>query len=219
MGFPGYFLIVWEFINTRSKRKFRSVPGAVRRPDRWSHIVWDHGRRSDPIRFAFRTFSQPRKNFDAGYRHRFLRARARRSDQSRDGILRARFGLPDHHLRNDGFESGDQGCRARAEYALRRRRKNRQTDSAAGARAQHQHHAGARTSRRFAKSDGNRRKKSKSWLIWRADSKAAPGIRRCTPPASSFRRNRCTNWCRSRIRQKRIDQPVFDERPGKSRNA
>ena len=113
----------------------------------------DHGRRSAAVRSAVRAIFESGTHLDAGYRYRFLHPRPRRGDQARDGALRAGIGLPDHHFRNDGVASRDQGRRTGAQYALRRCRKDRQAHPAAGPRAQCEYLAGARTGARAESGD------------------------------------------------------------------
>ena len=112
MGFPGYFLIVWDFIKYAREQGIPVGPGP-RFGGRFARGVLsaDHRCRSAAVRSAVRAFSQSGTHLDARYRHRFLHSRPRQRDRSCDRVLRPRIGLPDHYLWNDGVAGGDQGCR------------------------------------------------------------------------------------------------------------
>jgi DNA polymerase-3 subunit alpha len=83
MGFPGYFLIVADFIKWAKDNDIPWVPAAA--PARLGRRLGadDHRSRSDQARPAVRALPQSRARVDAGLRHRLLRNPARRSDPLR----------------------------------------------------------------------------------------------------------------------------------------
>ncbi len=92
----------------------------------------DHQHRSAAECAAVRAVPESGARNDAGYRRGLLHEPARRGDRLRDAQVRARAGGADHHVQYDGGEGGDQGLRARARHAVRRRGPHRQAGSGDG---------------------------------------------------------------------------------------
>ena len=91
MGFSGYFLIVWDFINWAKEhgipvgpgpRLGRRLAGRVR--------AAHHRHRSDRVQAAVRALPEPRARVDAGLRRRLLHEPARRGHQVRHRTSTAR---------------------------------------------------------------------------------------------------------------------------------
>jgi len=88
MKYPGYFLIVADFIQWA---KQQGIP--VVRPRLGSGLArrlcaHHHRSRSDPLRPDLRALPQSGSGVDAGFRHRFLPGPARRGHKVRAGSLR-----------------------------------------------------------------------------------------------------------------------------------
>ena len=119
MKFPGYFLIVWDFIRYAKEHDIPVGPGPRIGRRRAGRLFARHHRyRSPAARVAVRALPEPRAHFNARYRHRFLHEPPRRSDRLRNAEVRARKCCPDHHLRHHGGEGGHQRRRPRHGYAL-----------------------------------------------------------------------------------------------------
>ncbi len=108
MKFSGYFLIVWDFIRFSKQRGIPVGPGrgsAAGSLVSYAMEITD----IDPLAYGllFERFLNPERISHARYRHRFLHARARRSDSVRHGKIRPRAGGADHHVRNAGGTRGD----------------------------------------------------------------------------------------------------------------
>ena len=102
MGFPGYFLVVADFINWAKEQRHPGRPGPWlgRRLDRRLRDA-HHRPRPAAARPDLRAVPQPRPRLDARHRHRLRRAPPRRRDPLRHREVRRRPGRPDHHLRHD----------------------------------------------------------------------------------------------------------------------
>ena len=127
MGFADYFLIVWDFIRSRSGTGSASGPGrgsAAGSLVAYCLEITD----IDPIelRPALRALPQPGPQVDAGHRHRLLRPRARPGHQLRRREVRARPRRADHHLRDDDGARRGARRRPRARHPLRDGRQDRQ---------------------------------------------------------------------------------------------
>ena len=129
MGFPSYFLIVWDFVHYAKENGIAVGPG--RGSAAGSIVSYSLGITDlDPVEhdLLLRALPQPRPQVDAGYRHRLLGSRPGPHDPVRDREVRLGLGRPDHHLRQDGPAGRDprrgQGPRLR----LRDRRPPRQAD-------------------------------------------------------------------------------------------
>ena len=167
MGFPGYFLIVADFIKWAKEQGIPVGPGPRLGRRLGGRLVADHHRsRSDPARPAVRALPQPRARLDAGLRHRLLRNAARRGDPLRPGALGRRPGRPDHHLREAEGPRRAQGHRPRPANALRPGRPARQADPQPSDRSLD---AGARAERRLRarRRISERRRRSAACSIWR----------------------------------------------------
>ena len=115
MGFPGYFLIVADFIKWAKAQRYSGRAGArVGRGFGRRLGADDHRSRSAQAGPAVRTLPQPRTRVDARLRHRFLRNAARRGDPLCAGKIWPRHRRADHHLREAEGARGAQGHRARA---------------------------------------------------------------------------------------------------------
>ena len=112
MGFPGYFLVVADFINWAKDNGIRVGPGprVGRRLDgRLRHA--DHRPRPAAARADLRAVPQPRPRLDARLRRGLRRAPARRRDPVRHREVRRRPGRADRHLRHHQGQAGRQGLR------------------------------------------------------------------------------------------------------------
>ena len=127
MGFPDYFLIVWDFI------RFARADGVSVGPGRGSAAgslvayclrITD----LDPMRYSllFERFLNPGRKSHARRRRRLRRGRPRARDQLRGREVRPPQRRPDHHLRQDAAQGGDQGRRPGDGHPLRRGRPDRQ---------------------------------------------------------------------------------------------
>ena len=133
MGFPGYFLVVADFINWAKDNGIRVGPGArlgcgldVRLRDA------DHRPRPAQARPDLRALPQPRPRLDARLRHRLRRAPSRRGDPLRLRQVRRRPGLDDRHLRHHQGQAGGQGLLADPRLPVRDGRPDHQGDAGRG---------------------------------------------------------------------------------------
>ena len=79
MGFPGYFLVVADFINWAKENGIRVGPGRGSGAGSMAAYAMRHHRpRSAPARAAVRAVPQPRPRLDARLRHRLRRPAPRR---------------------------------------------------------------------------------------------------------------------------------------------
>ena len=130
MGFPGYLLIVWDFIRYAREERIPVGPGRGSAAGIARGVVHaHHRRRSDRLRSDLRALPQSRAHLDARHRRRLLRAAARRGDRLRHAQVRPRERRADHHLRDDEGEGGGPRRRPRARHAVRGRRSHREADS------------------------------------------------------------------------------------------
>ena len=84
MKYPGYFLIVADFIKWAKAQGIPVGPGPRLGRGLAGRLCADHHRpRSDPLRPAVRALPQSRARVDAGLRHRLLPGPARRGDPLR----------------------------------------------------------------------------------------------------------------------------------------
>ena len=142
MGFPGYFLIVWDFIRYAREEGIPVGPGRGSAAGIARRVVHaHHRRRSDRLRPPLRALPQSRTRLDARHRRRLLRTAPRRSHRLRHAEVRPRERRADHHLRHDEGEGRRARRRPRARDAVRRRRPHRQADPAG---ARHDARQGAR---------------------------------------------------------------------------
>ena len=124
MGFPGYFLIVGDFINWAKNNGCPVGPG--RGSGAGSLVAYcaqDHRPRSAAVQPAVRALPEPGAGVDARLRHRLLPGQPRPRDRLREGQVRPRRGQPDRDLRHDGREGGAARRRPRAGHELRPRRR------------------------------------------------------------------------------------------------
>ena len=119
MGFPGYFLIVMEFIQWS---KDNGVPVGPGRGSGAGSLVAYALKITDldPLEFdlLFERFLNPERvsmpDFDVDF---CMEKRDRY--RARGGYVRPRRGIADHHLRHHGGESGHPRCRSRAGSPVR----------------------------------------------------------------------------------------------------
>ena len=154
MKFPGYFLIVSDFIKWAKANGHAGGAGA-RLGRRLGRGLEPRHHRPRPLalRPPVRALPQPRARVDAGLRHRLLRGPARRGDRLCPRPLRRRPGGADHHLRHAAGARGPARRRPGAGPAVRPRRPDLQAgaaqpgqsgDAGAGDRARAAAEGGAR---------------------------------------------------------------------------
>ncbi len=103
MGFPGYFLIVADFINWAKTHDVPVGPGTGFRRRFARRLQPGHHRsRSAALQPAVRALPQSRARVDARLRHRFLPGRARSRDRVRQDEVRRRQRFADRDLRHHG---------------------------------------------------------------------------------------------------------------------
>ena len=120
MKYPGYFLIVADFIQWAKAQGIPVGPGPRLRRRLGRRLVADHHRpRSAPLRPDLRALPQSRPRVDARLRHRLLPEPARRGHPLRPGEIRRRPGGADHHLRHAAGARRAPRRRPRAADALR----------------------------------------------------------------------------------------------------
>ena len=133
MGFPGYFLVVADFINWAKDNGIRVGPGrgsGAGSMCAYAMRITD----LDPLaaRADLRAVPQPRARLDARLRRRLRRAPPRRGHPLRHREVRRGAGRADRHLRHDQGQAGDQGRRPGARLPLRRGRAADQGHAAVG---------------------------------------------------------------------------------------
>jgi DNA polymerase-3 subunit alpha len=117
MGFPGYFLIVADFINWAKANGVPVGPGPrLRRRLAGGLRAGHHRPRSAPYALLFERFLNPERvsmpDFDIDFcqDNRWKVIEYVRQKYGEPG------GEPDRHLRHDGLEGGDPRCRPRARH-------------------------------------------------------------------------------------------------------
>jgi DNA polymerase-3 subunit alpha len=130
MKYPGYFMIVADFIHGRRGRASRSDRARLRRRIGGCLVADDHRSRSAAVLAAVRALPQSRPRVDAGLRRRFLPEPARRGDPVRPAEIRRRPGGADHHLRHAAGARRAARRRPRIADALRPGRPPRQDGAA-----------------------------------------------------------------------------------------
>ena len=106
MGFPGYFLIVWDYI--RAAREMGVSVGPGRGSAAGSVVAYclkNYQHRSAEIRPAVRAFPESRAYLTAGCRCRFRRGRPRRRAALLRAQVRAETRGPDRDVRYDGAQA------------------------------------------------------------------------------------------------------------------
>jgi hypothetical protein len=181
MGFPGYFLIVADFINWA---KANGVPvGPGRGSGAGSLVAYSLGITDlDPLRYdlLFERFLNPGARVDARLRHRLLPGRPRPRHRLRQEEIRRACRVADRHLRHHGGQGGHPRRRSRARPRLQLRRPVRQADpQRAGHYAQRRAGQGAGDP-----PDASRpRRRSPNSGRWRSSSKASRATSACMPAA------------------------------------
>jgi DNA polymerase-3 subunit alpha len=171
MGFPGYFLIVADFINWAKHNGCPVGPG--RGSGAGSVVAYASGYyRSRPaaLRPALRALPESRAGFDARLRHRLLPGQSLAGDRVRAPEVRGGGRVADRHLRHHVVEGGHSRRRARARPAVQLLRPVVQADSG---RDQQAAVAGQGDCRRAATESAasKTRKKSGICSTWRRVSK------------------------------------------------
>ncbi len=129
MGFPGYFLIVADFINWAKENGVPVGPGArLRRRLARGLVAGHHGSRPASLRASLRALPQPGAGFDARLRHRLLPGGPRPGDRLRAREVRGPERVADIDLRHHGGQGRGARRRARPRHGLRRGRPHREAD-------------------------------------------------------------------------------------------
>ena len=130
MEYPGYFLIVWDFIRYAREK---SIPVGPGRGSAAGSLVAYCLRITDvdPLDYdlIFERFLNPGARVAARHRHRLLRAPPRRGHRVRDAEIRPRERRADHHVRDDEGAGGRARCGAVARHPVCRCRSRREADS------------------------------------------------------------------------------------------
>ncbi|CDL54422.1 DNA polymerase III alpha subunit [Klebsiella pneumoniae] len=120
MGFPGYFLIVMEFIQWS---KDNGVPVGPGRGSGAGSLVAYALKITDldPLEFdlLFERFLNPERVSMPDFDVDFCMEKRDPGYRARGGYVRPRRGIADHHLRYHGGESGHPRCRSRAGSPVR----------------------------------------------------------------------------------------------------
>ena len=133
MGFPGYFLVVADFINWAKDNGIRVGPGRGSGAGSMCRLRdADHRPRPAQARPDLRALPQPRPRLDARLRHRLRRASSRRGDPLRLRQVRRRPRLDDRHLRHHQGQAGGQGLLAHPRLPVRDGRPDHQGDAGLG---------------------------------------------------------------------------------------
>ena len=195
MRYPGYFLIVWDFIRYAREQGIAVGPG---RGSAAGSLVAYCLRITDvdPLEYdlIFERFLNPERVSLPGYRHRFLRAAPRRGHRVRDAPVRPRERRADHHLRDDEGQGRRARRRARAGHPAGRGQQGRQADPGD---ARHDAREGRAGDAGPQGAGSTATPRSRSCSTSRAASKAWRGTRRPTPPAWSSRPARSPTTRRS----------------------
>ena len=184
MKYPGYFLIVADFIQWAKEQGIPVGPGPRLGRGLARRLCADHHRpRSAALRPAVRALPQSRARVDAGLRHRLLPGPARRGDPLRAGALRPRPGRADHHLRHAAGARRAARRRPRAGNALRPGRQALQAGAAESRPTRSRWRRRSRASRKLqAARDADPIVGAPSTS--RTSSKGSTATPRPTPPAS-----------------------------------
>ena len=171
MGFPPYFLIVWDFV-TYAKNAGIPVGPGPRLGRRLAGVVpaGHHRPRPAHVRPALRALPQPRPHQHARHRHRLLGERPGEGHRLRGQQVRARPGGADRHLRHHQGPAGHPRRRPGHGRALQPGRPHRQ----AGARGA-QHHPRRLPDRRQGRPAPGLRQREDwcaRWSTWPGRSKA-----------------------------------------------
>ena len=121
MKFPGYFLIVWDFIRYAKEHGIPVGPG--RGSAAGSLVAYAMAITNiDPLQneLLFERFLNPERVTMPDIDVDFCMNRRGEVIEYVTREVRARASGADHHVRHDGGEGGDQGCGPRAGYAVRR---------------------------------------------------------------------------------------------------
>ena len=106
-GYPGYFLVVADFISWAKDNGIRVGPGRGSGAGSMCAYAMRHHRpRPAAARPDLRALPQPRARLDARLRRRLRRAPARRGHQVRHREVRRRARRADRHLRHDQGQAG-----------------------------------------------------------------------------------------------------------------
>ncbi len=205
MGFPGYFLVVADFINWAKDNGIRVGPGRGSGAGSMAAYAMRHHRpRPAAARADLRAVPQPRPRLDARLRRRLRRASPRRGHPVRHRQVRRGPRRPDRHLRHHQGQAGAQGLLAGPRLPLRDGGEADQGDAAVD-HGQGHHPVRASSTRRQAVlrgrgvppgrrgGPGRRSASSRPRAGWRTSS--ASGA--CTRPASSCRASRSSTSSRS----------------------
>ncbi len=107
LGFPNYFLIVWDFVRyAREQRRAGDRPRQRRRGARLLRAL-SEPRLPDQVRPAVRAVPRSESQGSARYRHRLLQGPPRRDHPLRQGKVRRGKRRPDRHVRHAGGQGGD----------------------------------------------------------------------------------------------------------------
>ncbi|CAM5628356.1 Error-prone DNA polymerase [Rhodanobacter lindaniclasticus] len=134
MGFPGYFLIVADFINWAKQHGIPVGPG--RGSGAGSLVAWALKITDlDPLQFdlLFERFLNPERVSMPDFDIDFCMDRRDEVDRLRRAQVRPRQSQPDHHLRLDGGQGRAARFRSRAEHGLWPGRQAGQEDDPAAA--------------------------------------------------------------------------------------
>ena len=130
MKFPGYFMIVWDFIRYAREHNIPVGPGRGSAAGSLVAYVMEITD-IDPLQneLLFERFLNPERvsmpDIDIDF---CMNRRGEVIEYVTQQVWR-RSGRPDHHLQHHGCEGRHQGRRPRARHALRRSRSHRQADS------------------------------------------------------------------------------------------
>ncbi len=113
LGFPNYFLIVWDFV--REAREPGSAGHGARQRRRSAGLLCalPEPRLPAQVRPAVRAIPGREPSGSAGYRHRFLQGTSRGHHPLRQGQVRRGERRADRHVRHAGGAGRDQGRRPR----------------------------------------------------------------------------------------------------------
>ena len=141
MKFPGYFMIVWDFIRYAKEQDIPVGPGRGSAAGSLVAYVMEITD-IDPLQneLLFERFLNPERVSMPDIDIDFCMNRRGEVIDYVTQQVRPRPGRADHHLQHHGGEGGDQGRRPRAGHAVRRGRPHRQDDPADH---RHHHRAGA----------------------------------------------------------------------------